>query len=128
MRSFIDQAHQLGLAVFVDVVYNHFGPDGAYQSTFSNHYFTKRHHTPWGDAVNFDGMLNEPVREYVIENVLRWIYEFHIDGLRLDATHAIVDDSPRHILAALSVGRSHTSAELGRRIYVVAEDARNLPS
>ncbi len=126
LRSFIDQAHQIGLAVFVDVVYNHFGPDGAYQGTFSNHYFTKRHHTPWGDAVNFDGMLNEPVREYVIENALRWIYEYHIDGLRLDATHAIVDDSPRHILAALSSAVRHASAELGRRIHVVAEDARNL--
>jgi maltooligosyltrehalose trehalohydrolase len=126
LRSFVDQAHQIGLAVFVDVVYNHFGPDGAYQSAYSRHYFTKRHHTPWGDAVNFDGPLCEPVREYVIENALRWIHEYHFDGLRLDATHAIKDDSPRHILAALSSAVFEASAELGRRVHVVAEDSRNL--
>jgi maltooligosyltrehalose trehalohydrolase len=119
LRAFIDQAHQLGLAVFLDVVYNHFGPDGAYQSTFSSHYFTKRHHTPWGDAVNYDSALSEPVREYVIENALRWVNEYHFDGLRLDATHAIKDDSSPHILAELK-------AKLGPRVLVIAEDCRNL--
>jgi maltooligosyltrehalose trehalohydrolase len=125
LRSFVDQAHRLGIAVFIDAVYNHFGPDGAYQSTFSGHYFTKRHHTPWGDAVNFDAPLNEPVRTYVMENALRWIHEFHIDGLRLDATHTIKDNSPRHILAELAATVRHHSAELGRRVHLIAEDALN---
>ena len=126
LRSFVDQAHQLGLAVFVDAVYNHFGPDGAYQASYSSHYFTKRHHTPWGDAVNFDGTLSQPVREYVIENALRWIHEYHVDGLRLDATHAIKDDSQPHILAELTSAVRRSSVELGRRIHVIAEDCRNL--
>ncbi len=126
LRAFVDEAHRLGLAVFVDVVYNHFGPDGAYQGTFSSHYFTKRHHTPWGDAINFDAPLNQPVREYIIENALRWIYEFHVDGLRLDATHTIKDDSPHHILTELAAAVRQASTDLGRRIHVIAEDARNL--
>jgi maltooligosyltrehalose trehalohydrolase len=125
-RYFVDQAHQIGLAVFVDAVYNHFGPDGAYQGCFSRHYFTNRHHTPWGNAINFDGPLSSHVREYFIENALRWIHEYHVDGLRLDATHAIKDDSPRHILTELAAAVSHWSAEMGRRVHVIAEDARNL--
>ena len=128
LRSFVDQAHQLGLAVFLDVVYNHFGPDGAYQRSFSTHYFTPHHHTPWGNGVNFDDHLCQPVREYVIENALRWIYEYHFDGLRLDATAEIRDDSPRHILAALTSAASRASEELGRLIHVVAEESRNLAS
>lgn len=119
LRSFIDQAHQHGLAVFLDVVYNHFGPDGAYQGAFSSHYFTKRHHTPWGDGINFE---EGAVRNYVIESALRWIKEYHFDGLRLDAIHAILDDSPRHILADLASAVSG----LGRRVHVIAEDCRNL--
>jgi maltooligosyltrehalose trehalohydrolase len=126
LRYFVDRAHQLGLAVFVDAVYNHFGPDGAYQGSYSRHYFTKHHHTPWGDAINFDGALSQPVREYFIENTLRWIYEYHLDGLRLDATHAIKDDSPRHFLTELTAIVSHHSAELGRRVHIIAEDARNM--
>jgi maltooligosyltrehalose trehalohydrolase len=125
-RSFVDQAHQLGLAVFVDVVYNHFGPDGAYQGSYSRHYFTNRHHTPWGDAINFDGPLSAHVRGYFIENALRWVHEYHVDGLRLDATHAIKDDSSRNILAELTAAVSCASAELGRQVHVIAEDARNL--
>lgn len=119
LRSFVDQAHQLGLAVFHDVVYNHFGPDGAYQGAFSSHYFTKHHHTPWGDGLNFDDHLNQPVRDYIIESALRWVHEYHLDGLRLDATATIKDDSPRHILAELT-------AALGPRVHVIAEDSRNL--
>jgi maltooligosyltrehalose trehalohydrolase len=125
-RYFVDHAHQLGLAVFVDAVYNHFGPDGAYQGCFSRHYFTEKHQTPWGDAINFDQPLSEDVRQYFVENALRWIHEYHIDGLRLDATHAIKDDSLRNILAELAAAVSQASAELGRRVHVIAEDARNL--
>lgn len=128
LRSFVDQAHKIGLAVFIDVVYNHFGPDGAYQGTFSKHYYTKHHHTPWGDAINFDDSLNEPVREYVIENTLRWIYEYHVDGLRLDATDTIKDDSPRHILADLNAAVAQASVSLHRHIHLVAEDSVNRAS
>jgi maltooligosyltrehalose trehalohydrolase len=126
LRYFVDQAHQMGLAVFGDAVYNHFGPDGAYQAAFSRHYFTKRHQTPWGDAINFDGEMSAAVRQYFIENALRWIYEYHFDGLRLDATHAIADESPRHILTAIAQAAQQASQELGRRVHIVAEDARNL--
>ena len=126
LRYLVDQAHQLGLAIFIDAVYNHFGPDGAYQGSYSRHYFTKRHQTPWGNGINFDGPLSAPVREYVIENALRWVHEYHVDGLRLDATHAISDDSPRHILAELASAVLHSSAGLGRRVHVIAEDSRNL--
>ncbi len=125
-RYFVDQAHQTGLAVFVDAVYNHFGPDGAYQGCFSRHYFTKKHQTPWGDAINFDQPWSADVRQYFVENALRWVHEYHVDGLRLDATHAIKDDSPRNILAELAAAVSHASKDLGRRVHVIAEDARNL--
>ena len=126
LRYFVDQAHQKGLAVFGDAVYNHFGPDGAYQAAFSKHYFTKRHQTPWGDGINFDGEMSAAVREYFIENALRWIYEYHFDGLRLDATHAIADESPRHILTAIAAAAAQASEELHRSVHVVAEDARNM--
>jgi maltooligosyltrehalose trehalohydrolase len=125
-RYFVDQAHQMGLAVFVDAVYNHFGPDGAYQGCFSRHYFTKKHQTPWGDAINFDQPFSEHVRQYFVENALRWIHEFHVDGLRLDATHAIKDDSSRNILAEITAAAAQSSVELGRKVHVIAEDARNL--
>lgn len=128
LRAFVDQAHACGLAVFVDVVYNHFGPDGAYQGTFSKHYYTKHHHTPWGDAINYDDALCEPVREYVIENALRWIYEYHVDGLRLDATDTIKDDSVRHILADLNAAAAEAATALQRHIHLIAEDSVNRAS
>ena len=124
LRHLVDAAHRLGLAVFLDVVYNHFGPDGAYAMAFSPHYVTDRHHTPWGAAINFDGDHSDMVRAFFIENACHWVHEYHIDGLRLDATHAIADDSPRHFLAELTA-RVHDSVR-GRRVLLVAEDARNL--
>ena len=108
----------------LDVVYNHLGPDGAYLSAFSPYYFTERHHTPWGAALNFDGDHSAMVREFFIENGRHWLHEYHLDGLRLDATHAIADDSPRHFLAELAA-RVHESAP-GRRVLIVGEDHRNL--
>jgi len=126
LRRFVDRAHFLGLAVHLDVVYNHLGPDGAYQSTFSRHYYSQTHHSPWGMGINFDGPSSEPVRNYVIQNALRWIEEYHVDGLRLDATHAIVDDSPRHILASLASEVLRSMEGTGRRVHVIAEDVRNL--
>jgi len=112
------------LAVFRDVVYDHFRPDGAYAPSFSRYYFTDRHKTPWGDAINLDGMHSEFVREFFIENALYWIHEFHIDGLRLDATHAMIDDSAKHFLAELTA-RVHQSVT-NRKIALIAEDHCNL--
>ncbi len=126
LRRLVDSAHQMGLAVFLDVVYNHLGPDGNYLGAFSSYYFTDRHHTPWGQALNFDGEYNQRVRDFFIENALYWLHDFHFDGLRLDATHAIVDDSPRHFLAELSDRVRESFAESKRRPLVIAEDSRNL--
>ncbi len=124
LRRLIDRAHGLGLGVVLDVVYNHLGPDGAYLSAFSADYFTERHHTPWGAGLNFDGAGSERVREFFIENAHHWVHEYHIDGLRLDATHAIADAGPRHVLAELAA-RVRESAP-GRHVLMVAEDHRNL--
>ncbi|MCC6393877.1 MAG: malto-oligosyltrehalose trehalohydrolase [Bryobacterales bacterium] len=125
LRRFVNEAHGLGLAVYLDVVYNHLGPDGAYQSTFSRFYYSRTHRNPWGAGINFDGEQSEAVRDYVIENALRWIHEYHFDGLRLDATHAIVDASRRHIVASIAAA-AHCSVEGSRKVTVVAEDVRNL--
>ena len=89
------RAHALGLGVILDVVYNHLGPDGNYLAQFADDYFTDRHKNEWGEAINFDGPDAAPVREFFIANAGYWIDEFHLDGLRLDATQAIFDDSPR---------------------------------
>jgi maltooligosyltrehalose trehalohydrolase len=130
LRRLIDRAHRLGLAVLLDVVYNHVGPDGAYLSAFSRDYFSARHRTPWGAAVNFDGRHSAMVRAFLAENALYWLHEFHVDGLRLDATHALIDDSPRHFLAELAarVRRAGRPAALSvaRRPLLIAEDHRHL--
>jgi maltooligosyltrehalose trehalohydrolase len=118
-------AHRLGLDVILDVVYNHLGPDGAYLGTFSPDYFSKRHRTPWGPAVNLDGPHSGPARDFFIENALHWVHEYHVDGLRLDATHALVDDGPRHFLAELS-SRVRASIGASRTVLLIAEDHRNL--
>jgi maltooligosyltrehalose trehalohydrolase len=124
LRRFVDAAHRAGLAVLLDVVYNHFGPDGAYVAAFSPHYLSTRHTSPWGVAVNLDGERAGQVRGFFIENALHWLHEYHFDGLRLDATHALVDESPRHFLAELAV---RVRATAGRPRLLVAEDDRNLP-
>ena len=124
LRRLVDTAHGLGLAVFMDVVYNHLGPDGSFLPRFSPHYLTKRHKSPWGDSVNFDGDQSGHVRQFFLENALHWIHEYHMDGLRLDATHAIHDDGPRHFLAELTA-RVHESIS-DRHVHVIAEDHRNL--
>ncbi len=125
LRRLVDAAHGRGLAVLLDVVYNHFGPEGNYlPAVTSGRIFTERHHTPWGAAINYDGPDSGPVREFVIRNALQWIHEFHIDGLRLDATHAIVDDSPTHLLEELAA-RVRSSIPPERHIVLIAEDERN---
>ena len=119
-RAFVDRAHSLGLGVLLDVVYNHLGPDGNYLGQYARAYLTDRHATPWGPAPNYDGPDAAPVRELVLANAGYWIDEFHLDGLRLDATHTIHDDSPEHILVA--IGRT-VRARAGRRgTLVLAED------
>ncbi len=102
LKRLVDAAHQHGLGVILDVVYNHLGPDGNYLRAYSNDYFTERYHTPWGDAINYDGPNSQWVRKLVVDNARFWFDEYHVDGLRLDATHAIYDSSATHILAALS--------------------------
>lgn len=119
-RSFIDHAHHLGLGVILDVVYNHIGPDGNYLKQFANHYFTDRHQNEWGEALNFDDEDSRPVREFFLSNAQYWIDEFHLDGLRLDATHQIFDSSPEHLLAAMS--RKVREAAGKRSVYLVAEN------
>jgi maltooligosyltrehalose trehalohydrolase len=119
-RRFIDRAHSLGMGVIHDVVYNHSGPDGNYLGQFSSDYVTDRYKTDWGPAINYDGPNSAPVREYVAANARYWIDEFHFDGLRLDATQNIYDDSPEHILAVIS--RSVRQAAKGRATIVVTEN------
>ncbi|TCO89653.1 maltooligosyl trehalose hydrolase [Chthoniobacter flavus] len=118
LRALVDAAHAHGLAVILDVVYNHFGPDGNYLREFSPDYFESRHHTPWGEAINFSS--SPEVRAYYGDNIRYWHDEFHFDGFRLDATHAIFDDSKRHILAELG------EVAHDRGCYIIAEDERNL--
>jgi len=118
-RAFVDRAHALGLAVILDVVYNHFGPDGNYLSEFSRDFFTDKEND-WGQSINFDGPA--PVRELFIENAGYWIGEFHLDGLRLDATQDIHDSSPEHVLAAIA--RNAREAAGRRSVYVLAENER----
>lgn len=101
-KSLIQAAHARGLMVILDVVYNHFGPDGNYLPGYAPKFFTDRHVTPWGAALNFDGEHGKPVREFIIHNALYWLEEFNLDGLRLDAVHALLDDSTTHILTELA--------------------------
>jgi maltooligosyltrehalose trehalohydrolase len=119
-RRFVDRAHALGLGVLLDVVYNHLGPDGNYLAQFSADYLTKRNTTDWGEAINFDGANAGPVREFYVANAGYWIDEYHLDGLRLDATQNICDSSKDHILAA--IGRRVRQAARGRSTIVVAEN------
>ena len=119
-RAFVDDAHGLGLGVILDVVYNHLGPDGNYLREFSPHYFTDRYDNEWGDAINFDGERSAGVRDFFISNACYWIDEFHLDGLRLDATQQIYDKSPEHVLTVIS---RETRRAAGRRsIVLIAEN------
>jgi maltooligosyltrehalose trehalohydrolase len=121
LRAFVDRAHELGLAVLLDVVYNHFGPSGNYLAAYDSRYFTRDTASPWGDAPNF---AFEPMRRYALDNALYWLEEFRFDGLRLDATHAIIDHSAKHVLAELA----EEVAVLRPERLLVAEDERNEPA
>ena len=118
-RALVDAAHEHGLAVILDVVYNHFGPDGNYLSAYSDAYFNAAHHTPWGAAFNFDAAFSDIVRGFFGRNPIYWMENFHIDGFRFDATHAIVDTSDPHILTEM-ITEIHA-----RGGYAIAEDSRN---
>ena len=126
LARFVDAAHNAGIGVCLDVVYNHLGPSGNYLSVFGP-YFTPAHHTPWGEAVNYDHDGSQQVRAFVIDSALRWLRDFHIDALRLDAIHEIKDDAEAadppqtHVLAELSDAVTALSAELGRPLSLVAE-------
>jgi maltooligosyltrehalose trehalohydrolase len=121
-RVFVDRAHQHGLGVILDVVYNHFGPAGNYAPAFSPHFLSKKHHTEWGDAINFDGEGCGPVRDFVAANAAFWVREYHLDGLRLDAVHSIIDDSNEYIVTMLT--RAARQAAGDRSIVVIGENER----
>jgi len=119
LKRFVDAAHARGLGVVLDVVYNHFGPDGNYLPVYSDQYLTDRHPNEWGQAINYDGPGSAGVRDFVVQNACYWITEFRLDGLRLDAVHAIYDDSPVHVLAELSQKTRTAAGE--RSIVLIAE-------
>ncbi len=124
MKALIDAAHACGLMVFLDVVYNHFGPEGNYLHAYAPHFFSRRHHTPWGAAINYDGEQSKWVREFFIHNALYWLEEYHLDGLRFDAVHAIIDDSQPDILTELA---ERVDSHFGdrRHIHLVLENDHN---
>jgi maltooligosyltrehalose trehalohydrolase len=126
LKALVDAAHAHGLGVVMDVVYNHLGPAGNYLPEFGP-YFSSGHQTNWGDAVNFDGPGSDEVRRFVIDNALMWLRDYHCDGLRLDAVHAIADDSATHILESLGREVAALAAHLRRPLFVIAESDRNDP-
>ncbi|HET7474619.1 MAG TPA: malto-oligosyltrehalose trehalohydrolase [Dermatophilaceae bacterium] len=125
-QRFVDTAHGLGLAVCLDVVYNHLGPDGNYLGEFGP-YFTERYETPWGMGLNLDGRQSDPVRDFVVGNARQWVVDFHVDALRLDAVHELYDDRALPILERLSLEVDTIAAQLDRRIWLIAETDRNDP-
>jgi maltooligosyltrehalose trehalohydrolase len=126
LKRLVDACHAHGLAMIMDVVYNHLGPSGNYLSRFGP-YFTQRYATPWGEAVNFDGAGSPGVRAFFIENALMWLDDYHCDGLRLDAVHAILDSSALHILEELAMNVEGLSNHLGRQLFLIAESDLNDP-
>jgi maltooligosyltrehalose trehalohydrolase len=125
-KRLVNACHQRGLAVLLDVVYNHLGPCGNYLSRFGP-YFTDRYKTPWGEAVNLDGAESDEVRRFFIDNALMWLREYHLDGLRIDAVHAIVDTSAIHFLEQLAAEVKDLEARLGRHLVIIAESDLNDP-
>jgi maltooligosyltrehalose trehalohydrolase len=124
LRRLVDACHAQGLSVFLDLVYNHLGPEGNYLAEFAP-YFTDRHRTPWGPAVDFDGPEAGGVRRHVVENACAWVQEYHLDGLRLDAVHALHDTSPRHILQEIAEAVHAEGERRGRPVHVIAESHDN---
>ena len=123
-KAFVEAAQAQGLMVLLDVVYNHFGPEGNYLHSYAAHFFTDRHQTPWGEAINYDGPHSRAVRDYFVHNALYWLEEYRLDGLRLDAVHAIVDDSTPDILEELA-DAVHRGPGRERPIHLVLENYDN---
>jgi maltooligosyltrehalose trehalohydrolase len=126
LARLVDAAHNAGIAVIMDVVYNHLGPEGNYLAEFG-HYFTDDFRTPWGPAVNFGGEHSDQVREFFLNNATHWIRDFHIDGLRLDASHLILDPSAFHFLEELKRHTDNLAEELNRQVHLFAESDANDP-
>jgi maltooligosyltrehalose trehalohydrolase len=125
LRRLVDRAHHLGIAVILDVVYNHFGPEGAYMSVFNDRYFTDARSTPWGSAVNLDGPGSAMVRRFILDNAVHWIREYHLDGLRIDAVQTLLEEESGTIVRTIAEDVRSGSA---RQIFVHAEDDRNYAS
>jgi len=125
-KRLVDACHRKGLAVLLDVVYNHLGPDGNYLARFGP-YFTDAYTTPWGDAVNLDRAGSDQVRDFLIDNALMWLRDYHVDGLRIDAVHAIFDRSALHFLEELQQAVTALEAQLGRHLVLIAENDLNDP-
>lgn len=123
LKALVDAAHARGIGVLLDVVYNHFGPDGNYLPLYAPHIFTERHQSPWGAGINLDGPASRMVREFFIQNALYWTREFHLDGLRFDAVHAIQDDSERHLLVEMAERLRADTA--GRPLHLILENEAN---
>jgi maltooligosyltrehalose trehalohydrolase len=124
LKAFVVAAHQRGLAVMLDVVYNHFGPEGNYLNVYAPQFFTEKHHTPWGAAINFDAPGSRHVRDFYINNTLYWLEEFHFDGLRYDAVHAIIDDSKVNVMTEIAqAARSGPGRD--RHLMLVLENGAN---
>jgi malto-oligosyltrehalose trehalohydrolase len=124
LKELVQSAHDRGIMILLDVVYNHFGPEGNYLRSYAPQFFTDRHRTPWGDGINFDGPDSRAVREFFIHNALYWLTEYHFDGLRLDAVHAIIDDSTPDILTELA-DVVRRSIEPDRHVHLILENDRN---
>ncbi|GAB0115860.1 malto-oligosyltrehalose trehalohydrolase [Acidisoma sp. C75] len=125
-KALVDAAHARGISVLLDVVYNHFGPDGNYLPAYAPQFFTERHKSPWGAGINVDGAESRPVREFFVENALYWVREFHVDGLRFDAVHAIQDDGPKHLLVEMAERLRAEAA--GRPLHLILENEDNRAS
>jgi len=123
-KRFVDACHARGLGVVLDVVYNHLGPSGNYLDRFGP-YFTDRHPTPWGPAVNLSGAGSDEVRRFIVDNALMWLRDYHVDGLRLDAVHALVDERATHVLEQLAVEVDALATAVGRALFLVAESDLN---
>ena len=122
LKALVEAAHARGLMVILDVVYNHFGPEGNYLTVYAPDTLTERHKTPWGSAVNYDGEGSDQVREFAIQNAIYWLEEFNLDGLRLDAVHQIKDDGPKHLLAEME---ERIRAAVARPVHLILENDNN---